>query len=634
MALSFVLNAQSGEVVHVTSGTESYNLFQNAVILEDPQSELSISDILSGEVDDRFESTKGFIKVPAENKAFWLRVSVLSEVDLRLYTYQNYISTVEMILYEVADGKVVNKKVLSSLEGGGVKEEFRESLLYEDLLLKKGEQHDLILFARGVKLAYIPWFVCSEQAFIRQAHRNDLFYGFVYGLFILIIVYNLMIYIRIGERDYLFYSINMFFLGFLLFNFHGHPYEFVFTGHNYLKNYVDVYAALAGIFHVLFAMVFLRIKKFKKPIRVVFYILLIKYGIDIVACVTHTSGMAYPWLSSGTTAMLADLFIIIIGVYAAIQGFFPAILFVLARVALVISVFITAFYSMGKMTHSDFAYYALHVGAITEMILFAFAISYKIRLLKVEKERAQKEKEEYIQSQNILLEEKVKERTIELQEEQQKSERLLLNILPKTVAEELKQSGKSEARKLKNVTIIFTDFKNFTHSSQQIAAEDLIQELNVYFKAFDRIAVDYNLEKIKTIGDAYMAAGGISDEEDSAQMAVNVVKAALEMQRFVAEKRKAGSLILTEMRVGIHTGDVIAGVVGSTKFQYDIWGEAVNLAARMETSGESGRVNVSETTYQLIKPWIRCEYRGQIYAKNVGDVDMYFVAEEVEVTSD
>lgn len=212
--------------------------------------------------------------------------------------------------------------------------------------------------------------------------------------------------------------------------------------------------------------------------------------------------------------------------------------------------------------------------------------------------------------------------------EKDRSENLLLNILPAEVAAELKAKGKAEARDIDRVTVLFTDFKEFTQVSEKLTAKELVEEINHCFKSFDGIIEKHGIEKIKTIGDAYMAAGGLHATINDA--VVSTAKAALEMSNFMLKRkteREAAGKLAFEMRVGVHTGPVVAGIVGVKKFQYDIWGDTVNIASRMESSGEAGRVNVSETTFELVKDIFNCEYRGEIEAKGKGKVKMYFIRE-------
>ncbi|NOQ73959.1 MAG: tetratricopeptide repeat protein [Crocinitomix sp.] len=213
--------------------------------------------------------------------------------------------------------------------------------------------------------------------------------------------------------------------------------------------------------------------------------------------------------------------------------------------------------------------------------------------------------------------------------EKDRSENLLLNILPAEIAEELKAKGSADARDFDIVSILFTDFKGFTAASEKLSAQELVAEINVCFEAFDGIITKYNIEKIKTIGDAYMAAGGLPVPfEDSIK---NTLFAALEMQAFISKRKiemDHKGLPAFEMRVGVHTGPVVAGIVGVKKFQYDIWGDTVNTASRMESSGEVGKVNISQATYEMLKnnPDFTFESRGKIEAKGKGELEMYFVS--------
>lgn len=213
------------------------------------------------------------------------------------------------------------------------------------------------------------------------------------------------------------------------------------------------------------------------------------------------------------------------------------------------------------------------------------------------------------------------------QEERTKSERLLLNILPEQVAAELKERGQVSPVSFESVSILFTDFKGFTSSASTMEPRLLVEELDRIFEQFDSIMDTYRLEKLKTIGDAYMAAGGLPVTNRTHP--VDVCLAALEMQALVERIRQmrtqAGAPDFWELRIGVHTGPVVAGVIGKNKFAYDVWGDTVNVAARMETASEPGRVNISRATRDLVADFFDCQYRGKIEAKNRGSLEMYFV---------
>ncbi|WP_296317391.1 adenylate/guanylate cyclase domain-containing protein [Winogradskyella sp. UBA3174] len=208
--------------------------------------------------------------------------------------------------------------------------------------------------------------------------------------------------------------------------------------------------------------------------------------------------------------------------------------------------------------------------------------------------------------------------------ERERSDKLLLNILPEETAQELKDNGRVKAKKYPSTTVLFSDFKGFTSYAENLSPEKLVETIDHYFSKFDLIMEKYGLEKIKTIGDAYMAVGGLS--LDSIDQAKEMVLAAKEMNDFVANAKLDDiTTAAFDIRIGINTGPVVAGVVGTKKFAYDIWGDAVNIASRMESNSEAGRINISENTYQIVKSEFDCEYRGEIEVKNRGYMKMYFV---------
>jgi class 3 adenylate cyclase len=232
------------------------------------------------------------------------------------------------------------------------------------------------------------------------------------------------------------------------------------------------------------------------------------------------------------------------------------------------------------------------------------------------------EKQRMLETRQEELEHQVAERTANLRAEKQKSDDLLRNILPAEVAEELKEIGRSEARLYNAVTVLFTDFVDFTQKAEALSPAALVAEIDTCFQAFDAVIEKFGLEKIKTVGDAYIAVSGLPVENPS--HAQDVVAAAQEIRAFIF-KRKETNPQSFSIRLGIHSGPVVAGIVGLKKFAYDIWGDTVNTAARMEQHSESGKINISSTTYELVKDVFTCTYRGPLEVKHKGHMSMYFV---------
>jgi len=267
----------------------------------------------------------------------------------------------------------------------------------------------------------------------------------------------------------------------------------------------------------------------------------------------------------------------------------------------------------GLRTFLRFSYYLTM--PVTIAIFLAVRSAHQNRLLARQRDELDKE---------------VNDRTAELRHEKERSDELLRNILPDEVAAELKVKGSADAQLIDHVTVLFTDFKGFTALSEQLTPKELVADIHECFSAFDSIMEKHGIEKIKTIGDAYMAAGGLPTPNNT--HALDVVKAALEIRDFIAEGKAlkiANGLPYFEIRIGIHTGPVVAGIVGVKKFAYDIWGDTVNIASRMESSGEVGQVNISEATYALVREQAGRLFdftpRGKVQAKGKGEMEMYFV---------
>ncbi len=241
------------------------------------------------------------------------------------------------------------------------------------------------------------------------------------------------------------------------------------------------------------------------------------------------------------------------------------------------------------------------------IILAYFYLEWKTwSLLKVEK----------------YLDNVIQRRTDTLVKEKTQIEGLLINLLPKEAAEELKATNTVKPKRYDLSTILFADIQGFTKISKDVTPEKLMEILDRIFFNFDKIVGKYNIEKIKTIGDCYMCAGGLPKKNSTNPF--EVVLAALEMQRFMRELNSKLS-VPWKLRIGIHSGPVIAGVLGSKKMTYDIFGDSVNTASRMESHGAPERINVSGITYALVQDFFECEYREKVPIKNMGAVEMHFI---------
>lgn len=223
------------------------------------------------------------------------------------------------------------------------------------------------------------------------------------------------------------------------------------------------------------------------------------------------------------------------------------------------------------------------------------------------------------------METQLKLKTKELEEEKIRTDKLLHHILPGEIIKELNANGVITPRHYDSVTILFTDFQGFSHITNSLLPAELVKELNEIFSSFDVIIEKYELEKLKSIGDTYMICGGLPEEINN--HAVKVISAAKEMINYLNDRNK-NSKVNWKLRAGINSGPVVAGIVGSDKFTYDVWGDSVNIASRMENSSDAGKINISGSTYELVKEYFDCEYRGKLSVKGKGEVDMYYVKEE------
>ena len=236
---------------------------------------------------------------------------------------------------------------------------------------------------------------------------------------------------------------------------------------------------------------------------------------------------------------------------------------------------------------------------------------------------------ENILQQNTKLEEmhsQLQTASQQLGESLQKTQDLLYRVFPRQIADELANAGQSQPRHFDAVTVLFTDFVGFTRVAETMAPQQLIDGLEEYFRRFDALTATCHMEKLKTIGDAYVAAGGVPTANTT--HALDAALLSLAIRECVKETslELAGSGMPSfAIRIGLHTGPLVAGVIGEQRFTYDLWGDTVNTASRMESGGEAGRINISDATFRLVEPFFECSPRGSIAVKNRTAVEMYFL---------
>ncbi|WP_129020235.1 adenylate/guanylate cyclase domain-containing protein [Edaphocola flava] len=343
---------------------------------------------------------------------------------------------------------------------------------------------------------------------------------------------------------------------------------------------------------------------------------------------------AYTMIALLVVSLVYTMVRIIIAIFKRVPGSlilgFGILFCLLFIIGLFITVFIAGNIKLNMLLTILFVLSIFSIPAsISSFLAWRFATTNKnLSKQLVAVEQLSAEKQSILENQNITLEQEVVVRTQEvmrqkqaLEEEKQKTDNLLLNILPHEVAEELKTKGSSKAQQFDEVSVLFTDFVNFTKISETLGVDELLEELNIHFTAFDRIMEQHGLEKIKTIGDAYLAVSGLPLANK--MHAKNAVAAANDIIDFVAQRKLQVPYGL-DIRIGIHSGPLIAGIIGVKKFAYDIWGDTVNTAARMEQNSIPGMINISESTYQLVQDYYPCTYRGKIEVKGKGALDMYF----------
>ena len=480
--------------------------------------------------------------------------------------------------------------------------------------------------------------------------RDRFAQGVFFGVMLILVIYNFALFcLNVREVSYLYYVIAILLTAMLWGILYGLTQELLWAEQPAWDFYalwitipIAIWSFVQFVRHYLNTQShFPRSDTALKWAGIAGLLLLLIYWLPFAA--NHPLSFFFILMGMAFVSSIAIALILWVTILALIKHHPLARLFFAAMFCSAIGFFVTVSTWFELLPEVEWTHNASQIGSVLTGILLSMGLGFRMKQLNREladqqiedarlRAEHEREKRELIEAQSRGLEAKILERTFELAATQEKSDALLANILPQAIIEELKAKGHSEPRRHEEASILFTDFSGFTQAVATIPPKRLVQELDEIFRGFDDIMVANGLEKIKTIGDAYMAAGGLPVAAEN--HALRCVRAGVALTRFI-ETRNQTAAMKWGLRVGVHSGAVVAGIVGKNKYAYDVWGDTVNIASRLESAGDVNKVNISAYTFELVRDQFECEYRGKLAAKGKGEIDMYFVScERVHVDKD
>ena len=550
--------------------------------------------------------------------------------------------------YFVRDGRVVGRQLAGTL----VPMSARTTRISMTILfghsgfvpLELTPQSRLTVFARLMSeqrfrpITRLRFYLWDTEQVLAGERRDRLFQGVYLGIMFVLVIYNLGLFFAIREPSYLYYVILECF-GVLVWSaIFGLTSEFLWPNlptWEFCSLWVSL--CLSGWGGCQFIRHYLDTAKyFPRSDRLLKWIALANLPLAPTILVLPVTADIQFEILMGAWAMAEIGVWVAVLILAIVRRHPLARYFLAAGLASITGSMIVTGAMLDLLPGTDFTLHAGQIGSSITGIILSMGLGFRLRRLQAEVTERQlaearrqgeheRENRELVEAHNRGLETKVRERTSELVASQEKSEALLGNILPRAIIAELRAKGETEPRRHEEASILFTDFVGFTQAVSTIPPKRLVQELDEIFRGFDDLTAQHGLEKIKTIGDAYMAASGLPLA--ATDHAVRCVRAALALTRFI-ETRNQTAAMKWGVRVGVHSGAVVAGIVGKHKYAYDVWGDTVNIASRLESASEVNRVNISAYTYELVRETFVCEYRGKHAAKGKGEIDMYFVQSE------
>lgn len=581
------------------------------------------------------------------NQDFWLRGKVVyrASADTVIITAGNADGAVLYVIDEQEKVSVYKTGWITPRSEHSIQEgSFREPKF--KLPLKKNTAYTfLIKYSSPSTLRVNPVVMMWEPTswrghYYKEDSEKALFVGVVLGFLGIMIAYNFFTGLLSNRKVYFYYT--LYFTGAFIYTLNHGDYflliDAVAENPHLLLAFRILGTSLGAAGYILFFQSFLdTADRMPRWHKIFSYYKVVIFGLCLYALVItfFTVSSIYTLAVNGAVHVILHSTLCIFVIYVALRkGATILDRFFVAGASFFTSASIFFMWMGIFQTYDEIGIVVEAIGMGIEATVFSLGVGYKMRLVEKQKREAEQRISNILRQQNETLEKQVKDRTKEIKRQKEEAEALLLNILPRETAEELKLTGRAMPKSYQSATVLFTDFKGFTKIASAIPAEEIVENLHYCFTHFDMIMSRHGIEKIKTIGDAYMAVGGLPTPiPDHAERMAN---AAFDMIEFIDdwnEEKRRNNEKPWEIRLGIHTGRLVAGIVGKEKFAFDIWGDTVNLASRMESSGEAGRVNVSQSTYDLLpKDLFQGHYRGMISAKNAGEIGMYFLEKKPSLT--
>jgi class 3 adenylate cyclase len=631
----------------LSDSVQYYELSGKIKHLKITDKNIDISEIQNIIRPEDWENTKaGRLNIPLFSEAEWYKITLVSETAKDWYLNIDNPLADSIFLFEISEGAVREWK--GGYRFALVSKPINSLDYFIPLHLLPGVESTIYIRIIAKDLIRLPMFICTlpEKAEIQST--KNFWYGLFFGWVGIMLIYNFFVFYSTKEKAYLYYCLYNLGIGLLIATLEGFSYHYLWPDNEYIQEVSPaILSALTGVFSQLFMRYFLSTKNYVPVLNHIVSFIIIWDLVSIVLVFTGVTSIAN--FAVQISAITGSVLVIIVSIIVLRMGYRPALFFTQGHLFAMVGTIIYILGNFGILPTNNWVIAAIPVSTCVEVALLSLALADRLKFSKLQLEKARLLSQREKETANRELEQTVKERTYqisrqnqilgiqrkaleqkkqEIETERLKSDKLLLNILPKDVATELKESGVTKARVFSDVSVLFTDIVGFTQISEKVAPQKLVQELDYYFRQFDSIIEKHGLEKIKTIGDAYLAVAGF--KENSENHAASAISAALELVDFVENLVHNKSEHAFRIRAGIHSGPLIAGVVGMHKFAFDIWGDTVNTAARMEQSSKPGLVNISGSTFQKAGEYFTYEYRGKIEAKNKGELDMYFVSQKIQ----